>query len=106
MRGRRSPFVIELTDLERRTLEQIVRCTTAPAGEVQRARVILKFAAGETISTIARQLEMPRCSARKWVKRFCKHRLKGLHDLPRTGRPPVFSPGGGAARRQDRLRAA
>jgi hypothetical protein len=106
MRGRRSPFRIELTEMERCKLEQIVRCTTAPAGKVQRARIVLKFATGETLAAIHRQLGIPRCSVRKWVNRFCKHRLKGLHDLPRSGRPPAFSPGGGNARRQDRLRAA
>jgi hypothetical protein len=106
MHGRTSPFVIVLTDAERRELERIVRCPTAPAALVQRARIVLKFAAGETIAAMSRQFEMPRCNVRRWVKRFGLQRLKGLHDLPRTGRPPVFSPGGGAARRQDRMRAA
>ena len=105
MRGRTSPFVIELTDVERGNLERLVRCPTAPAGMVQRARIVLRFAAGETISAISRRFEMPQCNVRRWVKRFCKHRLKGLHELPRTGRPPAFSPGSGDARRQDRVRA-
>src|SRR5262245_8282170 len=106
MRGKRSPLEIVLTDLERAKLAQIIRATTAPAGKVERARIVLKFAAGETISAIARQLELPRVTVRKWVKRFVRFRLKGLHDLPRTGRPPAFSPGGRVARRQDRVRPA
>jgi hypothetical protein len=106
MRGRSSPFVITLTDAERRELERLVRCSTAPAALVLRARIVLKFAVGETIAAMSRQFEMPRCNVRRWVKRFGIHRIEGLHDLPRTGRPPAFSPGGGAARRQDRVRAA
>ena len=106
MRGRPSPFVIELTDLERCKLEQIIHCTRASAGTVQRARIVLKFAAGNSVSAIARQFEIPRTSVRRWVKRFCKHRMDGLHDVSRAGRPPVFSPGGSDARRQDRVRAS
>jgi transposase len=106
MRGRRSPFEIVLTDIERAKLRQIVRATTAPAGKVERAWIVLKFAEGRSISEIARQLELPRVTVRKWVKRFVRFRLKGLHDLPRTGRPPAFSPGGRVARRQACVRTA
>ncbi|SRR6266542_2515722 len=106
MRGKRSPLEVVLTDIERAKLSQIVRATTAPAAKVQRARIVLKFAEGVSISGIARQLELPRVTVRKWVKRFVRFRLKGLHDLPRAGRPPAFSPGGRDARRQDRVRTA
>jgi plasmid stabilization system protein ParE len=104
--ARRSPFVIVLSATEQSKLEQIVRSTKAPFAVVRRAQVILRFAAGVPLAQLARQLEMQRHDARKWIKRFAAHRLQGLHDLPRTGRPPAFSPGGRAARRQDRVRAA
>jgi transposase len=84
-------------------LEHIVRCPTAPHAKVQRAHVILKCADGVPLAQIARQLEMQRHHTRKWIKRFLEHRIQGLQDLPRTGRPPAFSPGGGDARRQDRV---
>ena len=99
-------MTIQLTSVERAKLEQIVRCTTAPHAKVQRAQMILKFAAGVPMALIARQLDVERNVVRKWVKRFTEKRIQGLHDLPRTGRPPAFSPGGGDARRQDRVRAS
>jgi len=103
--ARRSPLVIVLSTTERTKLEQIVRSTKAPFAIVRRAQVILRFAAGVSLAQLARQLEMQRHDARKWIQRFVAKRIQGLPDLPRAGRPPVFSPGGGAARRQDRVRA-
>lgn len=105
MRGRRSPLHITLTAAERTTLERLSRSTTAPFAAVQRAQIVLKFCDGETISAIGRSLDLERLVVRKWLKRFARQRLDGLHDLPRSGRPPAFSPGGGIARRQDRVRA-
>jgi hypothetical protein len=35
---------------------------------------------------------VPRQVVSKWRKRFFEERLAGLHDQPRHGRPPVFSP--------------
>lgn len=101
----RSPMVLVLTPTERSKLEAITRATTAPHAKVQRAQIVLRFAAGESLSQIARALGLQRNVARKWVKRFTQKRIQGLHDLPRAGRPPAFPPGGGAAHRQDRVRA-
>ena len=41
---------------------------------------------------IAARLDTPRQVVSKWRKRFFEHRLAGLTDLPRGGRPPSFSP--------------
>lgn len=103
--ARRSPLLLVLSAPERRELLHLVRSTTAPAALVRRAQVILRFADGVPLAQLARQLEMQRHDARKWIKRFLKRRVPGLHDLPRPGRPPVFPPGGGARGRQDRVRA-
>lgn len=104
MRGRKSPVSIELTLQEQLELEAILRRTTAPAGLVHRARIILLLAEGHSITATARQVQDQRRVIRKWGRRFQQHRLQGLLDAPRTGRPPVFSPGGGTPRGQDRLR--
>ena len=106
MRGRRSPLAIELTKTERVELERIARARTAPSGKVERVRIVLKFVAGETLSAIAREMELERRTVRKWIKRFARQRFQGLDDLPRAGRPPAFPPGGRVARRQDRVRTA
>jgi hypothetical protein len=103
--ARQSPFVLVLSAPERRELLHLVRSTTAPAARVRRAQVILRFADGVPLAQVARALEMQRHDARKWIKRFIKHRAKGLEDLPRSGRPPVFPPGGRPRDRQDRVRA-
>ena len=41
----------------------------SPAREVQRAQILCRFEAGETITQIARALKTSRPSVRKWVNR-------------------------------------
>jgi transposase len=41
---------------------------------------------------IAAQVSLPRQIVSKWRKRFFEERLEGLENLPRSGRPPSFSP--------------
>lgn len=103
---RQSPLSIVLSDEERRSLEHIVRCSTSLNGHAQRARAILAFADGQTMRDIGRQFGMGRRIVRKWVARFVAKRLDALDDLPRSGRPPVFSPRRGDVRGEDRMRAA
>ncbi|MBV8318802.1 MAG: helix-turn-helix domain-containing protein, partial [Planctomycetaceae bacterium] len=50
-----------------------------------------------------RLVDLTEKHVRKWVQRFLKSRLDGLHDRPGRGRKPVFSPRGGDVRGQDRL---
>lgn len=63
----RSPLVIVLTPTERSSLETIRRATRAPHSKVQRAQIVLRFAAGESLSQIARSLDLQHNVARKWV---------------------------------------
>ena len=105
-RGRKTSLVLSLTQEQRLTLESWLRSTTVSAGLVKRARIILAIADKTTVSDIVRSLPLSRRLVYKWVERFQASGPAGLHDAPRSGRPPVFSPGGGRARGQDRLRAA
>lgn len=105
MAGRPSPLKIQLTGAERSTLDAIVRRRSERADKVERAQIVLRCAGGESLSSISRELNIDRMTVRKWIERFRLKRLDGLEDLPRSGRPPVFSPGGSAARRKDRVRA-
>jgi transposase len=41
---------------------------------------------------IAQRVSLPRQIVSKWRKRFFEERLEGLENLPRSGRPPSFSP--------------
>ena len=89
---RRSPFLVELTEQERRELEQRARRYTSPYREVVRAKMILLAAAGLNNDIIASRLSIPRQIVSKWRKRFCLERLPGLDEQPRGGREARFSP--------------
>jgi hypothetical protein len=101
-----TPIHIELTDKERSELEHVARGLALPHRAVVRAQVILAFAAGKSVSAIARQVGRQRRIVRKWAERFVRKRLRGLDDAPRSGRPARSSPRGGAAPRGAGLRAA
>ncbi len=95
MPGPKKAIEIELNEEEKSLLEQQARSRTLPFRQVQRARIILLLAQGTSISETARQAGCRRRIAQKWLKRFADNRLKGLSDLPRPGRRPVFPPSGG-----------
>jgi hypothetical protein len=105
-RGRKTSLDLSLTLEQRLTLESWLRSTTVSAGLVKRARIILAVADKTPVSDIARSIPISRRLVYKWVERFRAKGPVGLQDAPRSGRPPVFSPGGGGARGQDGLRAA
>ena len=100
MPGRKSPLVIQLEPPEQAALEHLVRSPTTANGAAQRARIILSLAAGVSITHTARRVGVQRRIVRGWGHRFRQHRLAGLADCPRSGRPPVFSPRRGRASRQ------
>jgi Helix-turn-helix domain len=103
MPGRKSPLVIQLEPTEQVALDHLVRSPTTPNGTAQRARIILSLAAGVSITHTARLVGVQRRIVRAWGHRFRQHRLPGLADRPRPGRPPVFSPRRGRASGQARL---
>ncbi len=69
MSGPRSHRVIELDATGRAALEGVVRRTTAAAGLVRRARVVLLVAEGEPLDRIARQLGVRPNVVRTWADR-------------------------------------
>src|SRR5438876_11725836 len=93
---RTSPYTIELTDEERRTLEARARKYTLPYRDVFRAQIVLFAAQGLRNDEIARRLNTRRDVVSGWRKRFFEQRLAGLEERPRRGggggRPAVFSP--------------
>ena len=91
---RHSPYSVELTDAENRSLHVIARKYTSPYCDVVRAKVVLLAAEGLENTEIAQRLDLPRQIVSKWRKRFCGERLAGLESRPRRGRPSSFSPGG------------
>jgi hypothetical protein len=73
-------------------LQQLRQSRTAPLREVQRARILCRYHAGETITSIARALEMTRKSVRKWIdKALAVGAEAALKDAYHRPRPPVIT---------------
>jgi transposase len=87
-----SPYTITLTSSEKKVLEDIARKYTSPYFQVVRAKVVLMAAQGLRNDQIAERVSLPRQIVSKWRRRFFEDRLEGLENLPRSGRPPSFSP--------------
>jgi transposase len=79
--------VIELSSEEQQTLENWVRAGTTPLRLVQRARIILRAAAGCGSLAIAAELGTRPARVSKWRTRFARQRLAALQDAPRSGKP-------------------
>ena len=92
MSGPRSHRVIELDDEGRAALEGLTRRTTAAAGLVRRARIVLLVADGVPLDQIARQLGVRPNVVRTWADRYRAGGRAALQDRPRPGRPRTFSP--------------
>jgi transposase len=68
----------------------LTRSSTAPAGHVQRARMVLLAAQGLPNAEIGRRVGMTRQTVLAWRARYAADGIKALADLPRSGRPPVI----------------
>ena len=82
--------LIHLTDEERRTLETWLRNPTTEQRLAQRARIVLEAAAGKATKEIAASLHVRPATVSKWRTRFFQHRLAGLGDAPRPGKPAKY----------------
>jgi transposase len=80
-----------LTDSERETLEALTRSRTAPAYQVERARIVWHAHEGLSAPKIAARLNIHAQTARDWIQRFNAEGLNGLADKPRSGRPAVYT---------------
>lgn len=88
--------MVELTEVERLALEQVVRRHTAPQQLVLRCRIVLAAASGLNNSQIARQLDIDTDTAILWRRRWLIYQAvpldemsveEHLADLPRPGKP-------------------
>src|SRR4051794_7875655 len=82
-----SPFIVVLTESERRELSRRARSTRPAHRDRIRARIVLAAAGGQANAAIARTVGVGVDTARKWRKRFVVDRLSGLRDAARPGRP-------------------
>ena len=87
-----SPYVIVLSEFERRVLSGRARSVRTEHRDRVRARIVLAAAAGNANAGIAARVGVCVDTVRRWRARFAVRRLAGLKDDPRSGRPPVFTP--------------
>lgn len=86
-RGGRPITRVVVSPSERATLEQWARRRTTSQGLAQRARIILRCAAGLSTEAVAAELQITRQTVGRWRRRFLARRLDGLVDEPRPGTP-------------------
>lgn len=78
---------ITLSEDERAQLASMARSRSLPASLTLRARIVLACESQKPNSEIAEELRIARSTVVTWRARFAEHRLKGLYDELRPGRP-------------------
>ena len=63
---------------------------TLPKQTVDRAKMILDSEVGKPVKQIAQELNTYPNKVIYWRQRYAENGLEGLHDNPRSGRPPIY----------------
>lgn len=85
--------VLRLRRGDRKVLESWLRSRTLPRRQVERARILLGAARGESSRALAQSVGVARDTARLWIRRYESEGLKGVErDRPRAGRPRKLTP--------------
>jgi transposase len=91
------PFVsrrarLKLTEEEEAWLQQLTQSRSEPAGQVQRAEILLRYHSGDTVSGIAAALRTNRPRVERCLTKGLELGVRGaLQDLPGRGRRPSLS---------------
>lgn len=81
-----------LTEEEKHHLDQLRQSKTAAFRDVQRAQILWRYQAGETVSQIAGALKMTRKSVVKWIDKALQiGATVGLKDTPHKPREAVIT---------------
>lgn len=83
----RPKAALVLSEDEQTQLQSVASSRTLPHALVARARLVLWSAEGQNNSEIARRLHWAKATVGNWRQRFVEHRLAGLYDEMRPGRP-------------------
>jgi transposase len=81
-----------VTAEEQEAVRRLAHSRTAPAREVERAKMIWGLLQGERVPAVAQRLGRTESRVRHWVKQFNAQGLAGLQDQPRPGRQPTYTP--------------
>ena len=89
-KSRRPKLSLAPDELER--LRHLRQAATAPMREVQRAQILTRYHAGETVAQIARNLRMTRTSVAKWINRaLALGPSAALKDTYHRPKPPSIT---------------
>jgi transposase len=83
---------VRLAAAQRHRLKKTARGHKSPHRDRLRAQIVLDASRGHNNARIARARHVCEDTVRKWRGRFADAGLAGLVDLPRSGRPPRFTP--------------
>jgi transposase len=84
------PAVV-VSDDERAQVQRWARRAKTAQYLALRAEIVLRAAEGGTDKQVAVDLAVDASTVQRWRARFTEHRLNGLQDEPRSGRPPSIS---------------
>jgi len=89
---RKRPGLVIAQDVQSR-LEQISKSRTESATRIERAKMILEYNKGNSISSIARMLSTNRPKVERCIDKALQFgALTALDDIPRSGKPPAITP--------------
>src|SRR5881409_3681009 len=89
MANRVRPIVV--SEAARHELERLQRASSTPAGLSRRVRAVLLMAQGLPGVEIAERVGYTVVQVSRLRRRFAEHGIAGLHDRPRSGRPPTIT---------------
>lgn len=82
-----SPRALEISVEDRKQLEQWSSSRKVPSGLAQRARIVLLTDEGLQAADVGQRVGASVRSVYKWVWRYSKEGINGLHERKRSGRP-------------------
>lgn len=90
MIGRQKTYSVQLTEQEKRLLQQQASARKTGQSQAKRAKIIITVAENQdwTDAQVAQTIGCSAALVRKWRKRWCQ--THSLEEAPRPGRPRVF----------------
>ena len=89
---RKRPELVITQEVQQK-LEKITKSRSESASRLERAKIILEYSKGVTVSAIARQLSTNRPKVERCIDKALQlGALTALDDLPRPGKPPKITP--------------